>query len=222
MWPDREEKNMKKIINVILNYFFRGLLFVFPVAATVWLIYAAFDFLSSLISDTFSRWFGISAPILSLIILFFLIVFVGYIISNTIAKPFLRVFDSLIVKIPLIGLVYTSLKDLTEAFVGEKRKFTKPVIIEMTGSGMYKLGFITQEDLAQLNLKELVAVYCPHSYNFSGNLFLAPPEKIKPIDGNAAEIMKFIVSAGVTNINTSPGAGKKSAKELSGESKLKG
>jgi uncharacterized membrane protein len=86
-----------------------------------------------------------------------------------------------------------------EAFVGEKKKFSKPVIVEFT-EGVYKPGFITQDDLFEINLTGLVGVYFPHSYAFSGNLFFIDKAKIKPYDGNPTDFMKFIVSGGVTEI----------------------
>jgi uncharacterized membrane protein len=66
--------------------------------------------------------------------------------------------------------------------------------------GLYKPGFITQNDLSNLNLPGMCAVYFPHSYAFSGNLFLVDKNKVKPFDGNATDVMKFIVSGGVTNL----------------------
>ncbi|MEG1573365.1 MAG: DUF502 domain-containing protein, partial [Bacteroidales bacterium] len=107
--------------------------------------------------------------------------------------------DSQIVKLPFIKLIYTSIKDLMSAFVGKKKKFTEAVMVKASKeSDLYKLGFITQTDLAFLGLSEkMVAVYLPHSYAFSGNLWLVPAENITPVQANAADVMKFIVSGGV-------------------------
>jgi uncharacterized membrane protein len=87
-----------------------------------------------------------------------------------------------------------------EAFVGDKKKFNHPVIVEMQ-PGIFKPGFITQDDLSSLNLPGLAAIYFPHSYAFSGNLFLVEKERVKPFDGNSTEVMKFIVSGGVTDLD---------------------
>jgi uncharacterized membrane protein len=67
---------------------------------------------------------------------------------------------------------------------------------------MYKLGFVTQKDLSSLGISEgKSAVYLPHSYNFSGNLFIVSNDLITPVEGPAEEIMKFIVSGGITKIS---------------------
>ncbi len=88
------------------------------------------------------------------------------------------------------------------AFVGKDKKFTEPVLVKVNkDSDLEKLGFITQHDLTELGIEAgKVAVYLPHSYNFSGNLFIVPSANVKPLNVNSAEVMKFIVSAGVTSI----------------------
>jgi uncharacterized membrane protein len=65
-------------------------------------------------------------------------------------------------------------------------------------SNLEKLGFLTEKDLSRLDVKDKVAVYFPHSYNFSGELFIVPASQVKSIDVNPTEVMKFIVSGGVS------------------------
>jgi uncharacterized membrane protein len=88
-----------------------------------------------------------------------------------------------------------------EAFVGKEKKFNQPVLVKVNlNSDLEKLGFVTQTDLSDLKIKDKVAVYFPHSYNFSGELFIVPKENITPLDVNSGELMKFIVSGGVTKV----------------------
>jgi uncharacterized membrane protein len=103
-------------------------------------------------------------------------------------------------KVPILKVIYSAFNDLFSAFVGKKRNFNKPVLVLVNKSlGLKKLGFLTEEDLSLIDEKEKVAVYFPHSYNWSGELFLVPKEHIRPIDISPAEVMKFIVSAGVAD-----------------------
>jgi len=103
---------------------------------------------------------------------------------------------------PLIKTLYTSIGDLLSAFVGEKKRFNKPVLVKISADGgVEKLGFITEEDLSELGIAgDKIAVYLPHSYNFSGNLFIVSRDRVTPIDRNASEVMKFIVSGGVSKV----------------------
>jgi uncharacterized membrane protein len=110
--------------------------------------------------------------------------------------------DRLVEKAPLIKTIYSSVKDLMGAFVGSKKRFNKPVLVLTNReAGIYKLGFITQTDLHELGISEMVAVYLPYSYAFSGMLIIVDQKNIRPIDASSADVMKFIISGGVTDID---------------------
>lgn len=174
----------------ILSYFFRGLLFLTPLAVTLYVIYAIFIFLDNLIPVPF--------PGIGVLMVLGLITFIGYLASLFFTKPLFEWMERGIFKIPLVSLLYTSIKDLMGAFVGEKKKFSSPVIVQISDS-MSRLGFITQDNLTVIDQEEMVAVYFPHSYNVSGNVFLVKKEKVKPLTGvKSSEVMKFMVSGGVS------------------------
>ena len=206
------DASFKDKVQRILQYFVKGLLFVFPVGATIIILVALIGWIDGLVNNLFQNLFGFELPGLGIIIVFLGIALFGYLLSNAFFNAIFRILDKSIQKTPFVSLIYTSLKELTEAFVGDKKKFNKPVVVEMTESGMHRLGFITQEDLSALDIEGLVAIYCPHSYNFSGNLFLIPRDKVTPLDANPTDIMKFIVSAGVTNIRSEVKSGKQESK----------
>lgn len=174
----------------LISYFFRGLLFLTPLAVTIYVIYAIFVFLDNLIP--------VPIPGIGILMVLALITFVGYFASLFFAKPFFDWFERGVFKIPLVNLLYTSIKDLMGAFVGDKKKFSSPVIVELSDS-ISRLGFITQEDLNSIGKPDLVAVYFPHSYNVSGNVFLVKREKVKALTGvKSSDVMKFMVSGGVS------------------------
>ena len=174
-----------------LNYFLRGLLISIPLAATVGTIYWLFNKIDGLLWEN-------HFPGLGVIIIISIILFIGFIGSSYIAKPFLDWFDEWLEKTPGIKFLYSSVKDIMEAFVGEKKKFNSPVIVEMNGEGIYKIGFITLNDLSNLKLDGMSGVYFPKSYGFMGDLYLVKNEKIKPLDANPTDVFKMIVSGGVT------------------------
>ncbi len=174
----------------LISYFFRGLLFLTPLAVTIYVIYAIFVFLDNLIP--------VPIPGIGILMVLALITFVGYLASLFFAKPFFEWFERGVFKIPLVNLLYTSIKDLMGAFVGDKKKFSSPVIVELSES-VSRLGFITQEDLNIIGQPDVVAVYFPHSYNVSGNVFLVKREKVKALTGvKSSDVMKFMVSGGVS------------------------
>ena len=118
-----------------------------------------------------------------------------------ITTPIAAFFSRMLEKAPLIKVIYSSVKDLLSAFVGKERKFDRPVLISLDSEGVLnRLGFITSDDLADLGIKEMIAVYLPSSYGVLGELYIVPAGKVKPVDTNSAEVMKFIVSGGVTKV----------------------
>ncbi len=182
----------------LINYFLGGLIVVLPISLTAYFIFWLFTALDSLFDA--QSIIGSSIPGLGIILAIILITLIGFIAQGIIVKPILDFLDHLMESTPGIKVLYSFIKDFTEAFVGDKKKFTEPVAVEMT-NGIYKLGFVTTKDLSSIEMDGFVAVYFPHSYNFSGNLFLVPPDRLKPISGNSGDIMKFIASGGVTDLN---------------------
>ena len=180
-------------MNKFITYFFRGLLFVVPVALTVYIIMVCIRWLDSLIP--------FPVPGLGMLTIVASITLIGYLASTLLAGPVFNLLEEVLIKVPLVNIIYTSLKDLISAFVGDKKKFDRPVMVALNADlTIQKPGFITQSDLSQLGLIDKVAVYLPHSYNFSGNLFIVPSHCVTPINASSADIMKFIVSGGVSGL----------------------
>lgn len=175
----------------LLNYFFRGLLILVPIALTVYIIVIFLQWMDSLIP--------VQIPGLGLVIVLGIIVLFGYLASTLIARPIFDLLEEMLLSVPVISLIYAPIKDLMTAFVGDKKKFTQAVLVTMDEiNGVQKLGFITQSDLQVLGLHDKVAVYLPHSYNFSGNFYIVPRERVTLLNLPGADVMKFIVSGGVS------------------------
>ena len=175
----------------ILNYFLRGLLVLVPIALTVYIIVVSLKWLDSLLP--------VPVPGLGLILIVGIIVVFGYLASTLIARPIFELMEEILLRVPLISLIYSSIKDLLSAFVGDKKKFTQAVLVTMNeADGIQKLGFITQTNLEVLGEAGKVAVYLPHSYNFSGNLYIVDKERVTLLNAPGADVMKFIVSGGVS------------------------
>lgn len=193
---------MKKL----LNYFFQGLLFVVPIAVTIWVLLRAILWIDGLLPFQIPiRIPGIEEielPGLGLITIFLSIALFGYLGSRYIRNPLFSFLEAKIERTPLVKLIYSAVKDLIQAFVGEKRRFNKPVLVRLEKeSNINRIGFITQEDLTELGLeKQMVAVYLPFSYGFNGELIILPRENIRPLDASGTDMMKFIISGGVTEI----------------------
>lgn len=176
----------------IISFFFQGLLLVVPVMLTIYIVYKMFVWVDEILPYH-------PFPGSGVIILFAAITIIGLLGNTLIAKTLNGWFHALIKRLPLLSTIYSAIKDLLSAFVGEKRKFDRPVLVKLSKeSNIQKLGFITQDNLSSLGLEDQkVAVYLPHSYAFSGNVFIVEKDNITPIETSSAEVMKFIVSGGV-------------------------
>jgi len=181
---------MKKFI----NYFLQGLLYLIPISVTIYVVYWTFIKIDSILPFNF--------PGLGLIVIISLITLIGYLGSVIIASPINAFFQRILNRAPLLKTIYTSVKDMMNTFVGKKKGFSKPVLVKVyENSTIERIGFVTNEDVESLNIKKgKVLIYMPHSYAISGQLFVVDKKDVTPIDKSSGEIMKLIISGGVTEI----------------------
>lgn len=183
----------------LANYLLEGLLYIAPLSITAYIIYAVFMFMDNLSQDLIFELFAIKIPGLGVSTLLIFLIFIGFIGRTFIAQPLKQVFQNVIGRIPLVKFVYSAFNDLFSAFVGKEKKFNQPVLVKVNLiSDLEKIGFITEENLAILGEIDKVAVYFPHSYNFSGELFIVPKANIKTLNISSSDVMKFVISAGLT------------------------
>ena len=177
----------------LLTYFFRGLIFLAPVALTVWVCFWLFREIDS--------WLGISIPGIGFLVTIGVIILFGFFASSLFTRSVIGGVESLLNRVPFVRLVYASTRDLVKAFVGEKRSFDKPVLVQLYAGGYARaFGFVTKESLEQLGLADFVTVYMPQSYHFAGQLYVFPAAVVERLDSSSADVMAFIVSGGVTNV----------------------
>jgi uncharacterized membrane protein len=183
----------------LVAYFLRGLIVTAPVALTLYIGWTAFHFIDG--------WLRIPLPGVGFAITIAAITLIGFVATNIFARQAIAMFEELMRKLPFVRLLYSSSKDLLSAFVGEKRRFDKPVLVSLQPDGqVMAIGFVTSESMDDFGLTDHVAVYLPESYNFAGNLFVVPRSRIRRIDRESADVMAFIVSGGVTQKHELPSA----------------
>jgi uncharacterized membrane protein len=197
---------MKNIARALLNYFFKGLIVVVPIGAAIFLIFWAVSTVDGALNLSDVLWTDSNGkpmhiPGLGILNVLFIIMIAGILVTNVITDPIKRWFKRWINRLPFFNFLYSSIKDLTEAFVGDEKKFSEAVIVQVNEFGLKKIGFLVQKDLAKLNLPGEVAVYFPYSYSFAGQVVIIGADKVKPIDKNAADMMKFVISGGVSGLD---------------------
>jgi uncharacterized membrane protein len=180
-------------MRTLTRSFAQGLLVLAPVAITAWIVWVTVT--------TLDRWLDTRVPGLGILIAAAGIALIGYLTGNVIGNKLVSWLEAGLQRVPLIRILYNSLRDLLGAFVGQKRKFDKPVAVEFNDHGLKVLGFLTSERFDDPHLAGHVSVYLPESYNFAGNLIVVPKERVHPLDADGVEFMAFIMSGGVTEMS---------------------
>ncbi|MGH7671176.1 MAG: DUF502 domain-containing protein [Gemmatimonadaceae bacterium] len=174
-----------------LNYFFKGLIVTSPVFITVYICYVIFT--------TIDNWLRLPIPGAGFVVMIVLVTVIGFAAQTFAARALSTGLDALFERLPFVRLLYTSTRDLLNAFVGEHRRFDKPVIVSV-GGGASVFGFLTQESLAEFGAPDSATVYVPQSYGFAGNLVVFPAVNVHRLDAESSHVMAFIVSGGVTAV----------------------
>lgn len=177
----------------LASYFLRGLVLTVPLAVTVavcWMVLTTID-----------GWLGIPIPGLGLLVTLAAITLIGFLGSNILWNAVVERLEGILDRLPFVRILYNATKDLLDAFVGEKRRFDRPVLVALSADGAVRtFGFITQQSLEKLGLATDVAVYFPQSYNFAGQLVVVPASRITAVDAPSSDVLAFIVSGGVTDV----------------------
>lgn len=181
------------MIKKLIKYFLQGVLYITPIAITVYAVYSILSTLDKVIPGRY--------PGLGLLALVSLITAVGFIGEYALKLRIVRLADRLIERLPLIKLLYSSVKDVLKSLTGKKKGFQEPVLLRLSLSEQVRrVGFITNEGLHDLGTPDeaLITVYVPHSLAISGQVFVVPKSYVEPLNAGPADVMKFIIAGGVT------------------------
>lgn len=197
----------------LLQLFLQGLVVLAPIGITVfavlWLFNAVDNILPNIIHALFPQWLEQDAagelektPGLGFVVVIAIVLLVGWISSSFVVTRLVHVLDKVLEKTPGVRFIYTSVKDFMEAFAGNKKKFDKPVLVNVDGEDVWRVGFVTGENADHFDLEDHVVVYVPHSYAISGVTYIVPKHKVRPVrNTSASDAMKFVVSGGVTHVD---------------------
>jgi len=200
------------IARKLFKYFLQGLIILAPITITFWAVLSLFNWVDSILPDFIHRLFPRLAldengnprhiPGLGFILVMVIVLGVGYVSSSFIVSKLVELFDNILEKTPGIKIIYSTIKDFFEAFAGNRRKFDRAVLVSIEAPDVWRIGFITHEELTEFGLQEYISVYIPQSYAFAGHLYFVKKERVRVItDITSTDAMKFAISGGVTNID---------------------
>ncbi len=194
---EQHKPKQRSFAGRIFRFFIQGVIVLAPIAITAYALYWLFDKVDNILRPY------VNIPGLGFIIIIGFIILVGWISSHFLMGSIIGFFDQLMERTPVIKFIYTSTKDFFEAFAGDKRKFNKAVLANVFSENVWIVGFLTDEEMQKFDLgAESVAVYVPQAYNFAGQLYILPREKVKKIEKiTSGEAMKYAVTGGVVDLD---------------------
>lgn len=213
MNKDQRRLSFRAFLKKLLQYFFQGLIVLAPIGITIWVVLGLFNFVDDIlpniihtVSPTYlpkdAEGHLNKIPGLGFIIVIVVVLSVGWLSSLFVGVKLLSVLDSILEKTPGIKFIYSSVKDFLEAFAGNKKKFDKPVLVNVDSTDVWRIGFITQPNAHEFGMPAHVTVYVPHSYAISGITYIVPRERIRLLTNiSAADAMKYTISGGVTDVH---------------------
>ena len=191
--------SMRKLVAILFRSFLKGLILLSPIAITAYLLYSVFNSIDSLVPYV-PRGLGF-------IIIITLVTLVGGLGTKLFVGRWLfEAFGHVLESTPGVKYIYSSVRDIINSFVGDKKRFNKPVWVRVNNNPeIWRIGFLTQKDMTHLGMTDMVAVYMPHAYAISGWVIVTDNSNVKPAkDITAGEAMKFAVSGGVTTKEDEP------------------
>ena len=187
----------KSTLKQVIRFFIQGLIILAPIGITGYVLYWLFDKVDSILRPY------VNIPGLGFVIIIIFVILVGWVSSSFLMGSFLNFFDQWMERTPGIKFIYTSTKDFFEAFAGDKRKFNKSVLASVFSEDVWIVGFLTDEEMQKFDMgANMVAVYVPQAYNFAGQLYILPRDKVRKIEKlTAGEAMKYAVTGGVVDLD---------------------
>ena len=212
MDTDLKKDPLKWKWNNLFNYFLQGLIILAPMTITAWAVFSLFNYIDNILPNIIHAVFPPlfkpdsegnihKIPGLGFLVIVVFVVLVGWISTSFLLGKLVALFGHVFERTPGIKFIYTSVKDFLEAFAGEKRKFDKPVLVNVDADDVWRMGFMTQPSAEKLNVTDHAVVYVPHSYAVSGIVYIVPLNRIKFLNNvSSTEAMKFAVSGGVAEL----------------------
>jgi len=197
---------MNKLFKILVNYFVKGILVVVPIGLAIYFVVWSVKALDASLNLSSFFWLNPQTgqpfyiPGLGILTVLILIMLAGVFVTSFITQPIYNWLERWLKRFPVFNFIYGSIKDFTEAFVGDEKKFNEPVLVDMDEQGLKKIGFLTQKDLKKIGLPGEVAVYFPFSYSFAGQLVIVPASRVKLLKMSASDVMKLVVSGGASQL----------------------
>ncbi len=196
-------KSQSLTLKKIFRYFIQGVIILAPIGITAYVLYWLFEKVDGILRPAVYAIIGVDIPGIGFVIILLFVILVGWISSNFLMGSAITLFDQLMERTPGVKFIYSSTKDFFEAFAGDKKRFNKAVLANVFAEEVWIVGFLTDEEMKKFDMgADKVAVYVPQAYNFAGQLYILPRDKVRKIENiSSGEAMKYAVTGGVVDLD---------------------
>ena len=198
------------MFNKIKNNFLTGLVVIFPITLTIMILVFLVNKINENILNPMIKMLGFqfynpywvyAAKGAGFLIILLLIFLIGLATRMILLRNFFGFWEKLLSKVPMIGKIYVTIKEISRAFLGQGRQvFEEVVLVEYPRKGIYSLGFVTTqvcEEIREKTKSDTLYVFLPTTPNPTNGFFLiVPREEVLPLEMSVADGFKLVVSGG--------------------------
>jgi uncharacterized membrane protein len=211
------------MLKKLRNYLVMGFIVLLPTIATLYILQLIFTFLDRILGNfltgvlialgllaenpttgkVYFLWFGFEEriPGIGFFLMILILIGVGYATKSLLGKRAIRITENTFKRIPIAKTIYSTVQQVTTAFIQDRTSFKKVVLVQYPRKGLYTVGFLTGESQGEVQEKteqECVNVFLPTTPNpTSGWLVLVPKQDIILLEMSVEQGLKFIISGGV-------------------------
>ncbi|HTW39175.1 MAG TPA: DUF502 domain-containing protein [Steroidobacteraceae bacterium] len=188
------------------RYLVAGILVWVPILATIWVVGFIVDVMDRtllLLPEHFrpKALFGFSIPGFGIVFAFVVVLLTGLAVTNLVGRQLVAYWEELLQRIPLVRSVYSGVKSFAESVLTSSHSFRQVVAVEYPRPGIWSIGFVTAEDVAEVSAKTGEALLCvfisPAPNPTAGFIILVPRSQVIPLDMSVDAAMRMIVTCGV-------------------------
>lgn len=193
----------------VRNSFIAGLAFIAPLAITVLVLQFVFNWIAGYInpiarSTELSNFTGnieLLAQLITAIVLFGLITLLGYVATKSFGNRFFTEFDEFMERIPIVSIIYSSVRQVSNTLLGGQEKFDRVVLVRWPRDDVYTIGFVTNESpqsVQEAMDEKSYTVFLPMSPNpTAGHLLMVPEDMIQEIDMPVRDGIRMVMTTGM-------------------------
>ncbi|MFB3054132.1 MAG: DUF502 domain-containing protein [Alphaproteobacteria bacterium] len=197
-----------RILHRLRNYMIAGILVTAPIGLTVWLSWLFVTWIDDRVMPLVplkynpEAYLPFAIPGLGLIIVLIGLVLIGALTANLLGRFFLRIFERVLERMPIIRGIHATFKQVFETILSHQSEaFRQVVLVEYPRRGIWALGFLTGETLGEvqnLTKEKVLNIFLPTTPNpTSGFLLFIPEDDVVVLDMTVEEGIKMVMSGGI-------------------------